>query len=143
MFIVGAGAFARPDGAAVLASLAKAALSLGVVKDGWNGFNVLHTAASRVGGLDLGLVPGEGGLDAPSMAKAGALDVLFNLGADEIDDRAGRLRRLHRHAWRPRRASRRRHPAGRSLYREDRHLCQYRGPAAVRRARGVPARRRA
>ncbi len=62
---------------------------LGVVKDGWNGFNVLHTAASRVGGLDLGLVPGEGGLDAPAMAKAGALDVLFNLGADEIDVEPG------------------------------------------------------
>ncbi len=54
------------------------------MKDGWNGFNVLHTAASRVGGLDLGLVPGQGGLDAPAMAKAGALDLLFNLGADEI-----------------------------------------------------------
>ena len=50
---------------------------------------MLHTAASRVGGLDLGLVPGEGGLDAPSMAKAGALDVLFNLGADEIDVEPG------------------------------------------------------
>ena len=61
----------------------------GVVKDGWNGFNVLHSAASRVGGLDLGLVPGEGGLDAPAMAKAGALDVLFNLGADEIDIEPG------------------------------------------------------
>ena len=46
---------------------------------------MLHTAAARVGGLDLGFVPGEGGLDAASMAKAGALDVLFNLGADEID----------------------------------------------------------
>ena len=89
MFIVGAAAFARPDGSAVLASLAKAALAAGVVKDGWNGFNVLHTAASRVGGLDLGLVPGDGGLDAPSMAKAGALDVLFNLGADEIDVEPG------------------------------------------------------
>ena len=64
MFILGAGAFARTDGAAVLSLAAKAALSLGVVKDGWNGFNVLHGAASRVGGLDLGLVPGEGGLDA-------------------------------------------------------------------------------
>ena len=89
MFILGAGAFARPDGEAVLALAAKAALALGVVKDGWNGFNVLHTAASRVGGLDLGLVPGEGGLDAPAMAKAGALDVLFNLGADEIDIEPG------------------------------------------------------
>ncbi|MGD0565327.1 MAG: NADH-quinone oxidoreductase subunit NuoG [Roseiarcus sp.] len=84
MFILGAGAFARPDGAAVLSLAAKAALSLGVVKDGWNGFNVLHSAASRVGGLDLGLAPGEGGLAALAMAKAGALDVLFNLGADEI-----------------------------------------------------------
>jgi NADH-quinone oxidoreductase subunit G len=89
MFIIGAAAFARPDGTGVLASLAKAALAAGVVKDGWNGFNVLHSAASRVGGLDLGLVPGEGGLDAPAMAKAGALDVLFNLGADEIDVQPG------------------------------------------------------
>jgi NADH-quinone oxidoreductase subunit G len=89
MFVVGAAAFARPDGVAVLASLARTAAAAGVVKDGWNGFNVLHTAASRVGGLDLGLVPGEGGLDAPAMAKAGALDVLFNLGADEIDVEPG------------------------------------------------------
>ena len=89
MMIVGAGAVARPDGVAVLASLAKTALAAGVVKDGWNGFNVLHSAASRVGGLDLGLVPGEGGLDAPAMAKAKAIDVLINLGADEIDIEPG------------------------------------------------------
>ena len=57
MFIVGQGALARADGAGVLALAAKCALSLGVVKDGWNGFSVLHTAAARVGGLDLGLVP--------------------------------------------------------------------------------------
>jgi NADH-quinone oxidoreductase subunit G len=89
MFILGAGAVARIDGAAVLSLAAKAALSLGVVKDGWNGFNILHGAASRVGGLDLGLVPGEGGLDARAMARAGAVDLLFNLGADEIDVERG------------------------------------------------------
>jgi NADH-quinone oxidoreductase subunit G len=89
MMIIGSGAFARPDGAAILGSLAKAALPAGVVKDGWNGFNVLHAAASRVGGLDLGLVPGEGGLDALAMAKANALDVMINLGADEIDIEPG------------------------------------------------------
>jgi NADH-quinone oxidoreductase subunit G len=89
VMIVGPGAFARPDGVAVLARLAKGALATGVVKDGWNGLNVLHTAASRVGGLDLGLVPGGGGLDAPAMAKANALDVLINLGADEIDIEPG------------------------------------------------------
>jgi NADH-quinone oxidoreductase subunit G len=89
MIVFGAGAFARADGEAILGLAAKAAGSLGLIKDGWNGFNVLHSAASRVGGLDLGLVPGEGGLDAPSMAKAGTLDVLINLGADEIDVEPG------------------------------------------------------
>ncbi len=85
MMIVGMGAIARPDGAAVLSAAAKLALQLGLVKDGWNGFSVLHTAASRVAGLDLGFVPGAGGKPAAEMAKAGALDVLYNLGADEIE----------------------------------------------------------
>src|SRR5580700_7739298 len=89
MMIVGPGAFARPDGVALLAGLAKAALAAGVVKDGWNGFNVLHAAPSRVGGLDLGLVPGQDGLDALAMTKASALDVLINLGADEIEIEPG------------------------------------------------------
>jgi len=89
MMIVGSGAFVRPDGVGLLAALAKAALAAGVVRDGWNGFNVLHTAASRVGGLDLGLVPGQDGLDALAMAKANTLDVLINLGADEIDIEPG------------------------------------------------------
>src|SRR5580700_7695782 len=89
MFILGAGALARADGESVLSVATKSALSLGVVKDGWNGFNVLHTAASRVGGLDLGLVPGAGGLDALAMTKANALDVLINLGADEIEIQPG------------------------------------------------------
>jgi NADH-quinone oxidoreductase subunit G len=59
-------------------------LEFGVVKDGWYGFSVLHTAAARVAGLDLGFVPGAKGLTAQQMA-AGGVDVLFNLGADEID----------------------------------------------------------
>ena len=46
---------------------------------------MLHTAASRVGALEIGFVPGEGALNAAAMAKPGALDVLFLLGADEID----------------------------------------------------------
>ena len=85
MMIVGQAALARPDGKAVLAALAKAALDMGMVKDGWNGFNVLHTAASRVGGLDVGFTPGEGGLDAIAMTNPGGADLIFNLGADEID----------------------------------------------------------
>ncbi|WP_020175207.1 NADH-quinone oxidoreductase subunit NuoG [Methyloferula stellata] len=85
MFLIGQGALARGDGAAILALALKAATSLGVIRDGWNGFGVLHTAAARVGALDLGLVPGESGLDAAAMVKQGAVEVLFNLGADEID----------------------------------------------------------
>jgi NADH-quinone oxidoreductase subunit G len=84
MILVGTGALARPDGAAILGTLAKAARQLGVVKDGWNGLSVLHTAAARVAGLDLGFVPGANGQSAAQMA-AGGVDVLFNLGADEID----------------------------------------------------------
>jgi NADH-quinone oxidoreductase subunit G len=64
MFLIGQGALARAEGASVLALALKAAASLGVIKDGWNGFGVLHTAAARVGSLDLGFVPGDGGLDA-------------------------------------------------------------------------------
>jgi NADH-quinone oxidoreductase subunit G len=39
--------------------------------------------------MELGLVPGEGGLNATAMAKSNALDVLFLLGADEIDVPSG------------------------------------------------------
>ncbi len=83
--IVGQGALARADGGAVLKALAGVAKTFNVVREGWNGWNVLHTAAARVGGLDLGFVPGEGGKTALEMVKPGALDVLFLLGADEIE----------------------------------------------------------
>ncbi len=83
LVIVGQGALTRADGAAILSLAAHAATAFGGIAEGWNGFAVLHTAASRVGALDLGLVPGEGGLDAAAMA-AGGVDVLFSLGADEI-----------------------------------------------------------
>ncbi len=84
MLILGQGALARPDGAAVLARAIEVATASRAISDGWNGFSVLHTAAARVGALDLGFTPGEGGLDAAAMA-GGGVDVLFNLGADEIE----------------------------------------------------------
>jgi NADH-quinone oxidoreductase subunit G len=85
LVLVGAGAPSRGDGAAIMSLAAKAALEFGAVKDGWNGFSVLHSAASRVGALDLGFVPGQGGLTARQMAASGTLDVAFLLGADEVD----------------------------------------------------------
>jgi NADH-quinone oxidoreductase subunit G len=85
LVLVGAGALARPDGQLVAARAAELAVQCGALKDDWNGFSVLHTAASRVGALDLGFVPGEGGLRAAEMAASGTLDLVFLLGADEIE----------------------------------------------------------
>jgi NADH-quinone oxidoreductase subunit G len=82
--LVGAGVAARHDGSAVFAAAAKLALDFGVVKDGWNGFGVLHDTASRVGALDIGFAGGANGLNAAQMTTFGTLDVLFLLGADEI-----------------------------------------------------------
>jgi NADH-quinone oxidoreductase subunit G len=80
--LVGAGATARGDGAAVLSRAAKLAADVGAVKDGWNGFAVLHDTASRVGALDIGFASG---LTAAQMTTFGTLDVLFLLGADEVN----------------------------------------------------------
>ncbi|HRK19318.1 MAG TPA: NADH-quinone oxidoreductase subunit NuoG [Hyphomicrobiaceae bacterium] len=84
VFIVGSAVAARPDGLAVLSSAVKAAQAVGAIRDGWNGFGVLQTVASRVGGLDVGFVPGKGGKTAQDMASGG-VDVLYLLGADEMD----------------------------------------------------------
>jgi NADH-quinone oxidoreductase subunit G len=83
--ILGQGALARPDGAAVLRTAAAAAAAHGVMREDWNGWNVLHTAAARVAGLDLGFIPRGGGRSATELAGRGGADVLFLLGADEID----------------------------------------------------------
>ena len=86
--IVGMGALARPDGAAVLSEAARLAAAVGAVKDGWNGFNVLHTAAARVGALDLKFLPGANGLDFKEILEACGrreIEVVYNLGADEIE----------------------------------------------------------
>jgi NADH-quinone oxidoreductase subunit G len=89
MIIIGMGALARPDGAAILGQAHAIADAYGVVAGDWNGFNVLHSAAARVAGLDLGLIPGRGGLDVAGIYKAatgGKLDLVWLQAADEIDE---------------------------------------------------------
>jgi len=86
--ILGMGALARRDGAAVLALSRRIAETYGMVGEAWNGFNVLHTAAARVAGLELGFLPGAGGRDLAGIldgAEAGEIEAVFLLGADEID----------------------------------------------------------
>ena len=95
MIVLGAGIVARADGAAILKLAAKIAMDTGMigpagrhVDGGWNGFNILHTAASRVAALDLGFLPGDGGRDLAGIidgAQKGEVDVLYLLGADEFD----------------------------------------------------------
>ena len=88
LIIVGMGALSREDGAAVLALARELAEKANAVREDWNGFAVLHTAAARVGGLDLGLVPVEGGRDVAGIlegAQAKEIEVVYLLAADEID----------------------------------------------------------
>ena len=76
MMIVGGAALKNGHGAAL--ALAK---SLNLVRDGWNGFNVLHMAASRMGGLMLGYAQKGGIADI----AAAAPKLAFFLGADEVE----------------------------------------------------------
>jgi NADH-quinone oxidoreductase subunit G len=88
MLIVGMGAFKRADGWAVQAACRQVAEACNMIQPDWNGFNVLHTAAARVGALEIGFLPGEGGRGVNSIlagAGSGEIDVVYLLGADEID----------------------------------------------------------
>ena len=84
MIIVGQGALARPDGSAILAAAWRLAAHVGALSADWHGFNVLHTAAGRVGALDLGFVPGPNGKSVDAMLDGG-VDLLWLLGADGFD----------------------------------------------------------
>jgi len=88
MLILGQGALMREDGGQILALARSIADKFGMISADWNGFNVLHTAAARVGGLDLGIVPGKDGQDVNGIlagAAKGAIKAVYLLGADEID----------------------------------------------------------
>lgn len=87
MLILGMDALCREDGDVILGLAQSIASQANLIQDKWNGFNVLHQAASRVGALDIGFVPAEGGLttnDILKSAKSGEIEVLYLLGADEI-----------------------------------------------------------
>ena len=144
MLILGMGALRRKDGAAILAEARALAESAGMMRDGWNGFNVLHLAASRVGGLDLGFVPGQGGRDVAGIlagAEKGEIDVVYLLGADEIDTaRLGSAFVIYQGHHGDRGAARADVVLPGAAYTEkDALLRQHRGPRAACAARGVPA----
>ncbi len=87
MLILGQGALRRRDGASVLGAARRLAETHGMVKDGWNGFNMLHVAAARVGGMEVGFVPQSGGRDRDAIlagCASGAVKLVYLLGADEL-----------------------------------------------------------
>ncbi|MBP6030324.1 MAG: NADH-quinone oxidoreductase subunit G [Sphingobium sp.] len=78
MMIVGGGVLAKDGAHGDTLALVD---TLGLVKEGWNGYNVLHFAAARMGGLMLGFAM-QGGVKAIAAAQP---KLLFSLGADEVD----------------------------------------------------------
>ena len=53
------------------------------INNDWSGYNILHTAASRVGGLDIDFLPNKGGMTTSEILKK--CEIIILLGADEID----------------------------------------------------------
>ncbi|WP_424813977.1 NADH-quinone oxidoreductase subunit NuoG [Roseococcus sp. YIM B11640] len=84
LIILGRGALARADGAAVLAATWDLARAAGALRDDWHGFNMLHQFGGQVGALDIGFLPGEGGKDMDAMLSGG-VEALWLLGADGFD----------------------------------------------------------
>ncbi len=86
--IVGQTALARADGAQILRAIGALAAKVGAVRADWNGLNILHDAAARVGGLDMGFTPAVDGLSTHEIldaAEQGAVKTVYLLGADELD----------------------------------------------------------
>ncbi|GAT75291.1 NADH dehydrogenase subunit G [Ehrlichia ruminantium] len=89
MLILGQDALIDNYGHTVFTLAVKIAEKFGMLRHDWNGFNVLHKAAARVGALDLGFVPSYNKknivLDIINGVKSGEIEVLYLLGADELD----------------------------------------------------------
>ncbi len=92
VLIVGSAVFAREDHGAIAHLLGELARKYDIIRDGWNGMNMLHGAAGRTGALDVGFVPQAP--DARGMAeiiegtRSGAVKALYLLGTDEFNARA-------------------------------------------------------
>lgn len=87
ILILGQAIFKRTDVSGIISNVQILLETYNFIQEDWNGYNVLHTSASRVGGLDIGFVPQKGGLSTSQILKAckeGKIKILYLLGADEI-----------------------------------------------------------
>jgi NADH-quinone oxidoreductase subunit G len=84
MLILGEAMTARDDFDAMKYYSHKLLQQYKYISDDWNGYNILHTAASRVGGLDIDFTPNNSnGLNTNEILQK--CEIIFLLGSDEID----------------------------------------------------------
>ena len=79
MIIVGEFISSKQDASYIMSLIAQLVHKVGVIKDNWNGYNVLHRHASKVAALDLGFFPGAG-------AKLTEPKLIYLLGADDVHE---------------------------------------------------------
>ncbi len=88
MIIIGQGALSHPSGDAIYQQALALAEKTGAISEAWNGFNMLHSSAAQVAGLDLNCLPGQKGMNTQAILRAAAartLEVVFLLHADDLD----------------------------------------------------------
>ncbi|AHX03699.1 NADH dehydrogenase (quinone), G subunit [Ehrlichia chaffeensis str. Heartland] len=88
MLIIGQDALIGDNGHSIFVLATKIAAKFGMLRDDWNGFNVLHKASARVGALDIGFVPSSNTnvmSDIINGIGSGEIEVLYLLGADEVE----------------------------------------------------------
>lgn len=88
MLIVGADLLNQAYSRQILKLIAQITDTYNMISEDWNGYNVLHKTASRVGAMDIGFVPTGKGRNASEIIKAatnGELKILYLLGADELN----------------------------------------------------------
>ncbi len=87
LIILGEAALKRDDAKAIIKKTEELLSQAGAIRGDWNGFNILHTSAGRMGALEAGFYPNNNGFRATEIAekaKQGAIELVWLLGADEI-----------------------------------------------------------
>jgi NADH-quinone oxidoreductase subunit G len=88
MIILGDATLVRSDSFAALSLVHEIAKKYNIVRDDWNGINILHNHASMVGALDVGFIygkDGDGTAKILEMTTTGRVKILYLLGADDFD----------------------------------------------------------
>jgi NADH-quinone oxidoreductase subunit G len=86
MIVIGEKVFSREDALAIAEEVNNIIIKYNITSKDWNGYNLLHNAAGRVGALDVGFTPASKGKDTKAIiadSKNGKIELLFLLSADD------------------------------------------------------------